>query len=84
MRRGEGARRKERKDEGEFVRVSGTRRVCLYGETVSGGEGRERVKLMYLFCGHPHMLLGERRLAALARRSLTARRMAEATWSGST
>lgn len=43
--------------------------VCLYGETVSGGEGRERVKLMYLFCGHPHMLLGERRLAALARRS---------------
>lgn len=42
--------------------------VCLYGETVSGGEGRERVKLMYLFCGHPHMLLGERRLAALARR----------------
>lgn len=43
--------------------------VCLYGETVSGGGDRERVKLMYLFCGHPHMLLGERRLTALARRS---------------
>lgn len=43
--------------------------VCLYGETASGAKGGERVKLMYLFCGHPHMLLGERRLAALARRS---------------
>lgn len=56
--------------------------VCLYGETVSGGEGRERVKLMYLFCGHPHMLLGERRLAALARRSHG--EAAETTWPGST
>lgn len=62
--------RKEREDEGEFVRVE-TRRVFIRrdGEWRKEG-GRERVKLMYLFCGHPHMLSWAREgSAALARRS---------------
>lgn len=59
--------------------------MCLYGEMVSGGEGRERVKLMYLFCGHPHMLSSwAREGSPLSREGLTARRMAETTWPGST
>lgn len=59
------------RDEGEFVRVSETRRVFIRrdGEWRKEG-GRERVKLMYLFCGHPHMLSWAREgSAALARRS---------------
>lgn len=65
-----GGRWKEREDEGEFVRVE-TRRVFIRrdGEWRKEG-GRERVKLMYLFCGHPHMLSWAREdSAALARKS---------------
>lgn len=81
-----GGRREERKDEGEFVRVSETRRVFIRkdGEWRKEG-GRERVKLMYLFCGHPHMLSWAREgSAVLSREGLTAKRMAETTWPGST
>jgi len=69
----------------EFVPVPQTRRVFIRKDGKSGAEGEDgkRMKLMYLFCGHPHMLLGERR-AGSPREDLTARRMAETTWPGST
>lgn len=75
-RRGREAEREERKDEGEFVRVSDRPGVCLYGDGErAGGKGREggeRVKLMYLFCGHPHMLLArEKARSLLSREGLT-------------
>jgi len=68
----------------EFVPVPQTRRVFIRRDGKSGAEGEDgkRMKLMYLFCGHPHMLLGERR-AGSPREDLTARRMAETTWPGS-
>lgn len=60
------------------MRVSETRRVFIRRRRERGARGGERVKLMYLFCGHPHMLLA-REGSLLSREGLTARRMAETT-----
>jgi len=73
------------RDEGERIRAGAADQACVYTERRQewrGGEDGKRMKLMYLFCGHPHMLLGERR-AGSPREDLTARRMAETTWPGS-
>lgn len=50
--------------------------ACVYTKTASDAEGGKRVKLMYLFCGHPHMLLA-REGSLLSREGL----MRQGEWS---